>query len=407
MPTACVKSPLSTMPSIGARSVERSSCCTASSCWLCACSSLARAIMIGAASSLDSASRYCLSSCAVSAAHLSRSSASSRVSRLISTWPALTALARAHLHRTDETIDRRRDHLLHRAFDARRCDDAVRARQQRQHGDAEQADRRPAPGRRKTAAPPKGRRAARPQRLRDAVADAVIGALLQRQQRAGEHRRVLGGFERRRVEAAAALEQQRTEHLVARRHRHGVDRGMAVGLREFLVRQRDRRRGARRQRVHDRQALVERLGHRRADAADGVVLLAHVGGAGDGGDAQAPADVQAEADALAGQHQRQLVDDRRGRGVEVRLRQRMRLHRQHRRAARRPHGARRRTRGRLVAAGSALCWLRHGHRGRCHGHWAVFGSSESCTRTNPIWLVAIGIRPRRRQSPGTSACLPR
>jgi hypothetical protein len=80
------------------------------------------------------------------------------------------------------------------------------------------------------------------------------------------------------------------------------------------------------------------------------------------------------------------------------VRQRMRLHRQHRGAARRPHGARRRTccrtRDRSVGAGLAG----HGRGGRCCSHWAVFGSSEPCTRTNPIWLVAIGNRPRRRQS---------
>ena len=271
----------------------------------------------------------------------------------------LDRLARTHLHRADKTIHRRSDDLLHRAFDACRRDDAVRARQEGQHRHANQrrADRRP---RQRKAGTTEGTSCGRSQGLRDTVTDAVIGALFQCQQRAGEHRRVLGRFEGVRVEAAAALEQQRAQQLVARCHRHAVDRGVAAGLRERLVRQRDRRRGAGGQRMDDRQALVQRLGHGRGDAADGVVLLAHVGGAGNGDDAQSTADVQTEADALARQRLRQLVDDRRGRGVEVRLRQRVGLHGENGGAARRPHGTHRRPRCRGLGAGLTG----RGHGGR-------------------------------------------
>ena len=176
-------------------------------------------------------------------------------------------LAGPHRHGTHKAIDRRGDHTLHGPFDPRRRDNAVGGGPRPQHAQPDGGGQRgQAPG-----------RAAFGGRGFKAGTQGCLGAVLQSQHRADEQGRVFGELQGLRVEAVAALEQQRADGLVATDDGQRADRQPAIALRQAGVGQRDVRCGAGRQRVDDGAALIQGLFHRLREAQHRVLAGAQIG----------------------------------------------------------------------------------------------------------------------------------
>ena len=219
----------------------------------------------------------------------------------------LDRIAGADVRGAQETVARRGDDALHRAFEPRRCADAIRQRHQRQRHDSERhaaGDQlRPRMARLAKALP------RRTHRLRESFARRQLGALAQREQRTDEHPQALVlrqlALARR---LAGALESERAVALAGDDHRHGAD-AAAGAHRHIGVRQNHARRVFGRSRVDDAGTLVDRLVHRRREVAQKVLPAFDAAVVRESDHLDLRAGRNAEADAVEAEGGRQFVDE--------------------------------------------------------------------------------------------------